>query len=203
MKNHSWKNDDDLFKEDSFYKLWHSSQSVFAYEDAVDSLVDPNDRFKYCICYKNMISQTLFCHQPYCLNRELEFYLLELQLKHAKMKSMNNLKEKLYRQYKLLCCNEFKLFPEDIIARRVQEEMFLHGRAIKLINQNSKYTRSKKSRRKQLKSDMAQAEVEFENARLKKLEEVQRKKENQANDIKPKKKGPKTHFRKSKKPGRA
>ena len=50
---------------------------------------------------------------------------------------------------------------------------------------------------------MAQAEVEFENARLKKLEEVVKKKENQANDIKPTKKGPKTHFRKSKKPGRA
>ena len=54
----------------------------------------------------------------------------------------------------------------------------------------------------QLKNDMAQAEVEFEKARLKKLEE-EKKKENQANDIKPKKKGPKTHFRKSKKPGRA
>ena len=55
----------------------------------------------------------------------------------------------------------------------------------------------------QLKNDMAQAEVEFEKARLKKLEEEEKKKENQANDIKPKKKGPKTHFRKSKKPGRA
>ena len=50
---------------------------------------------------------------------------------------------------------------------------------------------------------MAQAEIEFEKARLKKLEEEETKKEHQANDIKPKKKGPKTHFRKSKKPGRA
>ena len=50
---------------------------------------------------------------------------------------------------------------------------------------------------------MAQAEVEFEKARLKKLEEEEKKKENQANDTKPKKKGTKTHFRKSKKPGRA
>ena len=203
MKNHSWKKDDDLFKEESFYKTWNSSQSLMAYEDAVDSLVDPKDPYKYCICYNNIISQTLFCHQPYCLNRELQLYLVELQLKDAQMKRMENLKEKLHRQYISLCCNEFKLFPEDIVGRRVLEELFLHGRAIKLINKNSRYSKSKKSRRKQLKSDMAQAEVEFENARLKKIEGEQRKKENQANDIKPKKKGPKTHFRKSKKPGRA
>ena len=49
---------------------------------------------------------------------------------------------------------------------------------------------------------MVQAEVEFEKARLKKIED-DRNKENHANGAKPKKKGPKTYFRKSKKPGRA
>ena len=74
---------------------------------------------------------------------------------------------------------------------------------MKLINKNSKCSRNKKSRKKQLKSDVAQAEVEFEKARLKKLEKEERNKESQAIAIKPKKKGSKTHFRKSKKPGRA
>ena len=203
MKNHFWTNNQE-FKEQSFYKTWNSCQSAMAYFDAVDEIVDLEDPFGYCICYKSIISQTLFCHQPYCLNRELQFYLLELQLTHSQVKHPKSLPcEKLRRQYNSLFCSEFKLFPEEIVRRRITEELLLHERAVKLINKNSKCSRNKKSRRKQLKSDMAQAEVEFENARLKKLEEVVKKKENQANDIKPTKKGPKTHFRKSKKPGRA
>ena len=203
MKNHFWTNNQE-FKEQSFYKTWNSCQSAMAYFDAVDEIVDLEDPFGYCICYKSIISQTLFCHQPYCLNRELQFYQLELQLKHSQVNRKDNLPcEKLRRQYNSLCCSEFKLFPEDIVGRQILEELFLHGRAVKLINKNSKCSGNKKSRRKQLKSDVAQAEVEFEKARLKKLEEEERNKESQAIAIKPKKKGPKTHFRKSKKPGRA
>ena len=204
MKNHFWTNDEDTFKAELYNKGWNSFQSGLAYFDAVDDVVDPRNPFGYCICYRSIISQTLFCHQPYCLNRELQFYQLELQLKHSQVNRKDNLPcEKLRRQYNSLCCSEFKLFPEDIVGRQILEELFLHGRAVKLINKNSKCSRNKKSRKKQLKSDMAQAEIEFEKARLKKLEEEETKKEHQANDIKPKKKGPKTHFRKSKKPGRA
>ena len=203
MKNHLWTNNQE-FKEQSFYKTLNSCESAMAYFDAVDEIVDLEDPFGYCICYKSIISQTLFCHQPYCLNRELQFYQLELQLKHSQVNRKDNLPcEKLRRQYNSLCCSEFKLFPEDIVGRQILEELFLHGRAVKLINKNSKCSRNKKSRRKQLKSDVAQAEVEFEKARLKKLEEEERYKESQAIAIQPKKKGPKTHFRKSKKPGRA
>ena len=177
-------------------------QSAIAYADAVGDLEDP---FEYCICYTNIISQTTFCIQPTCLNRELRLNLLQLQMTHAEVKRKENLDliEKLSRQYSSLICGEFKLFRERIVERRLWEDVFLHKRAVKLTDKNSKQCKNKKSRRKQLKNDMAQAEVEFEKARLKKLEEDEKKKENQANDIKPKKKGPKTHFRKSKKPGRA
>ena len=203
MKIHLWANNQE-FKEQSFSKTLNSCESAMAYFDAVDEIVDPEDPFGYCICYKSIISQTLFCHQPYCLNRELQFYQLELQLKHSQVNRKDNLPcEKLRRQYNSLCCSEFKLFPEDIVGRQILEELFLHGRAVKLINKNSKCSRNKKSRRKQLKSDVAQAEVEFEKARLNKLEEEEKNKESQAIAIKSKKKGSKTHFRKSKKPGRA
>ena len=203
MKIHLWTNNQE-FKEQSFSKTLNSCESAMAYFDAVDEIVDPEDPFDYCICYKSIISQTLFCHQPYCLNRELQFYQLELQLKHSQVNRKDNLPcEKLRRQYNSLCCSEFKLFPEDIVGRQILEELFLHGRAVKLINKNSKCSRNKKSRRKQLKSDVAQAEVEFEKARLNKLEEEEKNKESQAIAIKSKKKGSKTHFRKSKKPGRA
>ena len=202
MKNHSWiNNEDSVFKEYSFNKVWNSSQSAMSYWDAVDA-TDLEDPFKYCICYKNIISQTLLCAQPYCLNRELQFYLLESQMYASKVKN-NKICEKLGRQYFSLCASEFKLFPENIVERHVLEELFLHGRAVRLINKNSERSKKKKSRRKQLKRDMAQAEVEFDKARLKKIEEEERKKESQTNVKKPKKKGPKTHFRKSKTPGRA
>ena len=51
--------------------------------------------------------------------------------------------------------------------------------------------------------EMTQAEIELEKSRLKKLKDEENKKQSNINSIKPKKKGPKTHFRKSKKPGRA
>ena len=189
------------YNEDSVYKLGKTYQSAMTYFYAVGDLEDP---YGYCICYKSIISQTLFCHQRYCLNRELQFKLLELQLEHSEMRSKENLRcEILCRQYSALCCSQFKLFPEDIVERRTLEDIFLHTRAVKLMNKKFKCYEKKKSRRKQLKSDRAQAEVEFEKARLKKLEEEETKKENQAIAIKPKKKGSKTHFRKSKKPGRA
>ena len=192
-----WKNN-----EDSFYKMRKAYQSAIAYCDAVGDLEDP---FEYCICYKNIISQATLCVQPTCLNRELRLNLLHLQGTHANLKRKENLNliEKIGRQHSSLICGEFKLFRERIVERQIWEEVFLQTRAIKLTDKNSERCKNKKSRRMQLKNDMAQAEVEFEKARLKKLEEEEKKKENQANDIKPKKKGPKTHFRKSKKPGRA
>ena len=42
---------------------------------------------------------------------------------------------------------------------------------------------------------MTQAEIEFEKARLKKLENEEKRKEGKIKNIKPKKKGPKTHFK--------
>ena len=192
-----WKNN-----EDSFYKMQKTCESAMTYFDAIG---DPEDLFEYCICYKNIISQTTFCDQPTCLNRELRFELIELKMEHAGMKRKENLTliGKLLRQWNSLKFSEFRLFREKIVERRLYEELFLHGRAVWLTDRNSERCKNKKSRKKQSKSDMAQAEVEFEKARLKKLEEEGKKKENHTNDIKPKKKGPKTHFRKSKRPGRA
>ena len=196
MVPQSWKNN-----EVSFYKMRKVCETAMTYFDAIG---DPEDLFEYCICYKNIISQTTFCDQPTCLNRELRLGLLQLKMKHAGVKRNENLPliYKLLRQYNSLKFSEFRLFPEQIVERRFHEESFLHGRAVWLTDRNSERCKNKKSRKKQLKSDMAQAEVEFEKARLKKLEE-EKNKENHANNSKAKKKGPKTHFRKSKKPGRA
>ena len=63
--------------------------------------------------------------------------------------------------------------------------------------------KTKESRKKKITLEMTLAEIEFEKARLKKLENEEKTKEDNIKNIKPKKKGPKTHFRKSKKPGRA
>ena len=189
------------YNEDSFYKMQKTIESSMTYFDAVGDL---EDIFEHCICYKNIISQTTFCDQPTCLNRELRLNILQMKMTHAGMKRKENLTliEKLLRQYKSLKFDEFRLFPEKIVERRFYEESGLHGRAVMLTDKNSERCKNKKSRKKQLKSDMVQAEVEFEKARLRKIED-ERNKENQSNDIKPKKKGSKTHFRKSKKPGRA
>ena len=191
-----WKNN-----ETSFYKMRKTVDSAMAYFDAVGDL---EDIFEHCICYKSIISTTTFCDQPTCLNRELRFDILELQMTHAELRRKENLTliEKLLRQWNALKFSEFRLFREKIVERRLYEETFLQGRAVWLTDRNSERCKNKKSRKKQLKSDMVQAEVEFEKARLRKIED-ERNKENQSNDIKSKKKGPKTHFRKSKKPGRA
>ena len=193
----SWKNN-----EDSFYKMQKTYESAMTYWDAIG---DPEDLFEYCICYKNIISQTTFCDQPSCLNRELRKSLLQLKLYHAGVKRKDNLTliRKLLNQWNSLKFSELRVFRERIVERRFYAESALHGRAVWLTDRNAEWCKNKKSRKKQLKSDMAQAEVEFEKARLKKLEEEGKKKENHTNDIKPKKKGPKTHFRKSKRPGRA
>ena len=77
------------------------------------------------------------------------------------------------------------------------------ARAGKRICKEGNKRKAKDLRKKKVALEMTQAEIEFEKARLKKLEDEENRKQSNINNIKPKKKGPKTHFRKSKKPGRA
>ena len=133
-----WKNN-----ETSFYKMRKTVDSAMAYFDAVG---EPEDIFEHCICYKSIISTTTFCDQPTCLNRELRFDILELQMTHAELKRKENLTliEKLLRQWNALKFSEFRLFREKIVERRLYEETFLQGRAVWLTDRNSERCKNKK-----------------------------------------------------------
>ena len=92
---------------------------------------------------------------------------------------------------------------EKIVVRRTMEEKLDMGRCRKLVQKRDEKRKTKEARKKTVTQEMTLAEIEFEKAILKKLEDEEKRRESSINNIKPKKKGPKTHFRKSKKPGRA
>ena len=83
------------------------------------------------------------------------------------------------------------------------EEKLDFGRCRKLVQKRDEKRKIKEARKKTVTLETTMTEIEFEKARLKKLEDEEKRRESNINNIKPKKKGPKTHFRKSKKPGRA
>ena len=179
-------------------------------------------------CYQT----TCFCClQPdaICLTRTIKYDLLQLQKAHAALHSDSAKVAKAERQMNSLTSKEFKARlktgmrdrlvtkcfsasrenkrlltrTEKILVRRTMEEKIRPGQIMKHKEKQDKKHKTKESRKKQITLETTLAEMEFEKARLKKLEDEEKRKENNINKIKPKKKGPKTHFRKSKKPGRA
>ena len=92
---------------------------------------------------------------------------------------------------------------EKVVLRRTVEGKIGIGQILKRMAKGDQQHKTKESRKKKITLEMTLAEIEFEKARLKKLENEEKRKEDNIKNIKPKKKGPKTHFRKSKKPGRA
>ena len=173
---------------------------------------------------------TRFCQgqlEAVCLNRTIKYDLLELQKTHAVLQNDTVMVAKAERQLKSFFAREFKNrlkngtidrlngVPASIenkkslsrnkknLMRRTMEEKLGPRQVLKRMEKENMKDKAKESRKKQLTMEMSRAEAEFEKARLKKLENEEKRKEANIKNIKPKKKGPKTHFRKSKKPGRA
>ena len=164
-----------------------------------------------------------------CLNRAIKYDLLQLQKSHATLhndsamaaKAQRKMNSLLAREYKSLLSDymrekfcERKDWPiwgndrlitrnEKVLIRRSMEGTISPGQILRRVEKSTQKNKTKESRKKQITLEMTQAEIEFEKARLKKLENEEKRKEDNLKNIKPKKKGPKTHFRKSKKPGRA
>ena len=164
-----------------------------------------------------------------CLNRTIKYDLLQLQKTHAALMSDSVKVAKTDRQMKALIAKEYhtrlmngmrdrvatNFVPasgdlqrpltrtESKLVRRAMDGNFSPGQIMKCVEKREKREKTKELRKKQITLEMTQAEMEFEKAKLKKLEDEEKRKENNISNIKPKKKGPKTHFRKSKKPGRA
>ena len=198
--------------------------------------------FDECNCYKNIILTNMLCHQPaackcpciysaktICLNRTMEYDLLQLQKAHAGLHKDSTMVAKVDRKINAFESREFKrelkltvhdkivthaapslrkndrrlTSYEKIVVRRTMEEKLDLGRCAKLVQKRDEKRKSKEVRKKTVTQEIAMAEIEFEKALLKKLENEEKRRESSINKIKPKKKGPKTHFRKSKKPGRA
>jgi len=198
--------------------------------------------FDECNCYKNIILTNMLCHQPtpckcpciysaktICLDRTIQYDLLQLQKAHADLHKDSMMAAKVERKINAFESNEFKkglkvtvhdkivthaapslrkndrrlTSYEKIVVRRTMEEKLDLGRCAKLVQKRDEKLKSKEVRKKTVTQEIAMAEIEFEKALLKKLENEEKRRESSINKIKPKKKGPKTHFRKSKKPGRA
>ena len=173
---------------------------------------------------------TRFCHgqlEAVCLNRTIIYDLLKLQKTHAALQNDSAMISKAERQLTSHVSKEFKyrlkngafdrmkLIPatrenkkslsqnmKNVMRRTLQEKLG-PGQALRRIEKENMKHKAKESRKKQITTEMSRAEAEFEKARLKKLENEEKRKEDNIKNIKPKKKGPQTHFRKSKKPGRA
>ena len=202
--------------------------------------------FDECNCYKNIILTSMFCYQPtsmctclcfnqpkaICLNRTMQYDLLQLQKAHADLHNDSTTAAKVERKINAFESREYKRelkvtvhdkivtqtvpdlrkndrrltrLPhyEKVVVRRTMEEKLDLGRCKKLVQKRDEKRKTKEARKKTVTLEMTMTEIEFEKAKLKKLEDEEKRKERSVNNIKPKKKGPKTHFRKSKKPGRA
>ena len=198
--------------------------------------------FDECDCYKNIILSNMLCYQPApcnciciysakttCLNRTMQYDLLQLQKAHADLHKDSTMAAKVDRKINAFESREFKkelkgtvhdnivthsapaLRKYDrrltrykkVVVRRTMEEKLDLGRCKKLVQKRDEKHKTREARKKSVTLEMTMTEIEFEKARLKKMEDEEKRKESSVNNIKPKKKGPKTHFRKSKKPGRA
>ena len=199
--------------------------------------------FDKCNCYKNIILTNMFCYQPtsmcnclcfnrpknICLNRTMQYDLLQLQKAHADLHKDSMMAAKIDRKINAFESREFKqglkstirdkiatnkvpalrknertlTRPEKVLLRGSLTEKLDFGRCMKLLQKKDEKHKTKEARKKTVTLEMAMTEIEFEKAKLKKLEDEEKRKESSVNNVKPKKKGPKTHFRKSKKPGRA
>ena len=189
----------------------------------------------------------MLCHQPapcsdysaktICLNRTMQYDLLQLQKAHADLHKDSTMAAKIDRKINAFESREYKRelkvtvhdkivthsapalrknaslmnasarmrLPhyEKVAVRRAMEEKLDLGRCKKLVQKRDEKRKTKEARKKTVTLEMTMTEIEFEKAKLKKMEDEEKRKERSVNNIKPKKKGPKTHFRKSKKPGRA
>ena len=87
------------------------------------------------------------------------------------------------------------LLHEKVLIRRSMEGTISPGQILRRVAKSTQKNKTKESRKKQITLEMTQAEIEFEKARLKKLENEEKRKEDNLKNIKPKKKGPKTHFK--------
>ena len=164
-----------------------------------------------------------------CLNRTIKYDLLQLQKSHATLHNDSAMAAKAQRKMNSLLAREYKSLLSDymrekfcgkkdlpiwrndrlitrnekVLIRRSMEGTIGPGQILRRAAKSTQKNKTKESRKKKITLEMTQAEIEFEKARLKKLENEEKRKEDNLKNIKPKKKGPKTHFRKSKKPGRA
>ena len=199
--------------------------------------------FDECNCYKNIILTSMLCYQPtsictclcfnqpkaICLNRTMQYDLLQLQKAHADLYNDSTMAAKVDRKINAFGSREFKrglkgairdkIITNEIppmrknerpitrhqkaLMRGAMEEKLDFGRCKKLVQKKYEKQKTKEARKKTVTQEMTLAEIEFEKAILNKLEDEEKRRESSINNIKPKKKGPKTHFRKSKKPGRA
>ena len=184
------------------------------------------------ICYQPTSMCTCLCFsrpQAICLNRTMKYDLLQLQKAHADLHKDSTTAGKVDRKINAFESREFKRrlksdirdkivtneVPalrrnkrpltryEKVVARRTMEGKLDFGRCRKLVQKRDEKRKIKEARKKTVTLETTMTEIEFEKARLKKLEDEEKRRESNINNIKPKKKGPKTHFRKSKKPGRA
>ena len=179
-------------------------------------------------CYQATV---VCCMQPdaMCLDRTIKYDLLQLQKAHATLHNDSDMAAKAERRINSLLARELKSClsghfrvkfrgkkessimrndrpmtrSEKVVLRRTVEGKIGIGQILKRMAKGDQQHKTKESRKKKITLEMTLAEIEFEKARLKKLENEEKRKEDNLKNIKPKKKGPKTHFRKSKKPGRA
>ena len=176
-------------------------------------------------CYQATV---VCCMQPdaMCLDKTIKYDLLQLQKAHATLHNDSAKAAKAQRKMNSLVAKEFKSLLSDymrekicgsqkygqknfftqnekVLIRRSMEGTIGPGQILRRAAKSTQKNKTKESRKKKITLEMTQAEIEFEKARLKKLENEEKRKEDNIKNIKPKKKGPKTHFRKSKKPGRA
>ena len=183
-------------------------------------------------CYQPTSMCNCLCfNQPknICLNRTMKYDLLQLQKAYADLHKDSMMAAKIDRKINAFESREFKqglksiirdkiasnrvtalrknerplTRPQKVLLRGSFTEKLDFGRCMKLLQKKDEKYKTKEVRKKTVTLEMTMAKIEFEKAKLKKLEDEEKRKERSVNNIKPKKKGPKTHFRKSKKPGRA
>ena len=156
-----------------------------------------------------------------CLNRAIKYDLLQLQKSHATLHNDSAMAAKAQRKMNSLLAREYKSLLSDymrekfcgkkdlpiwrndrlitrnekVLIRRSMEGTIGPGQILRRAAKSTQKYKTKESRKKQITLEMTQAEIEFEKARLKKLENEEKRKEDNLKNIKPKKKGPKTHFK--------
>ena len=172
--------------------------------------------FEGCHCNISIFMSETICYQETCLNRLLEQDLLILQKVHASMNRNYALAKQIQSKLERLLevdkdmkdglrhrASKYGITSLAKHERRLIEDKISFCRAARIMREKREKRKVKMSRRKQLTKDVTQAEKDYEIAKFKKMEDEEKRKEIHTNSTKPSKKGPKTHFRKSKKPGRA